>query len=80
MRMIIRSNLNSPDVEVIGNNEKEFNDDFVKFLKLISDTTSEYYMAEDNIFNKLLNCAQRVVSQSSDGCPLIQTSTICAIH
>ena len=77
MRMIIRSNLNSPDVEVIGDNEKEFNDDFVKFLKLISDTTSEYYMAEDNIFNKLLNCAQRVVSQSSDGCPLIFDSWSC---
>ena len=75
--MIIRSNLNTPDFEIMEDTIEDFNKEFLSFLKLVSDRQSEYYMKEDDIFNKLIYCAKRVMNQSLEGCPVIFDSWSC---
>ena len=77
MRMIIRSNLNTPDFEIMEDTLEDFNKEFLTFLRLISNKESKYYVNEDDIFQKLINCAQRVVNQSLEGCPVIFDSWSC---
>ena len=75
--MIIRSNLNSPDVHIIGNTSRQFDRNLFTFLGHISDNNSHYYQGDDYIFHRLIDCVRRVTNQSQDGCPLIFDSWSC---
>ena len=75
--MIIRSNLKSPDVQIIGNSSEEFNKNLFTFLHHVSDNRSQYYLGDDYLFHKLINCTKRVTDESKDRCPLIFDSWSC---
>ena len=77
LEMIIRSNLKSQDVKINGNNSAEFEKNLFSFLHQVSDNTSQYYLGDDYIFNKLINCTKRVFKKSQDECPLIFDSWSC---
>jgi hypothetical protein len=66
--LIFRSNMEAPDVEISAENASQYQADLAEFLTYINDSQSLFYLDNDYLLNRLLDCMSRylVVHTFSD--------------
>ena len=75
--MIIRSNMKSSDVHIVGETIHVFKERLFSFLDQINNRNSNHFIEDDYIFHKVLDCTQRVTEMIPGSCPLIFDSWSC---
>ena len=75
--MIIRANLVSPDIHIMADTPELFNKRLFEISDLVSNNQSLYFIEDNYMFDRLLECIQRVTLKSTEGCPVVFDSWSC---
>jgi len=57
--LLFRSNMEAPEVEISAENASQYQADLAEFLTYINDSQSLFYLDNDYLLNRLLDCMAR---------------------
>ena len=75
--MIIRANLVSPDIHILAGTPELFNERLFEISDMLSSNQSLYFLEDQYMFNRLLECINRVKEKTEEDCPVIFDSWSC---
>jgi calcitonin receptor-like len=77
LKIIIRANLQSPDISISARNISDFKVYIIEFFKLVRENHSIFYLEDPYLFNRLIECTSRIQPTPVENCPLIFDSWSC---